>query len=139
MKENENLTEDTKERYSIFIHQATIELVKNNYKQAGFKCASDYVEAAVKFYYEYSQLQSASDLLSSTVTNILKDILREHANKQGRMMFKMAVELSIMMNVIAAEFKIDELTLDRLRGACTNEVKRINGAISFEDAVRWQS
>ncbi len=139
MKENENIIADNKERYSIFIHKSTIELVKNNYERANYKCASDYVEAAINFYYEYSQLQSATDLLSKTVTSILKDILRDHANKQSRMMFKMAVELGMLTNVIASQYDIDEEALDRVRGACAEHVKRINGSISLEDAVRWQS
>lgn len=29
-------------------------------------------------------------------------------------------------------------TLSRLRGKCVNEVKRLNGKISFDDAVRYQ-
>ena len=42
------------------------------------------------------------------------------------------------MNLIAAAQDIDRVTLERLRGECVKEVKRINGAFSFDDAVDWQ-
>ena len=42
------------------------------------------------------------------------------------------------MHVSAANFRVDEDTLSRLRGKCVNEVKRLNGKISFDDAVRYQ-
>ena len=42
------------------------------------------------------------------------------------------------MNVAAASCNIDRESLARLRGECVQEVKRLNGAFSFEDAYRWQ-
>ena len=33
---------------------------------------------------------------------------------------------------------IDPLSLERLRGECVEEVKRLNGRFSFEDAFDWQ-
>ena len=33
---------------------------------------------------------------------------------------------------------IDPLSLERLRGECVKEVKRLNGGFSFEDALTWQ-
>lgn len=44
-----------------------------------------------------------------------------------------------LKNVIAANYDIDQVDLDRLRGICVNEVKKINGSISFDEAIRWQS
>mgnify|MGYP000277103197 CR=1 FL=1 len=42
------------------------------------------------------------------------------------------------LNVAAAMWDIDKSELARLRGNCIEEVKRINGTISFDDAVYWQ-
>ena len=52
---------------------------------------------------------------------------------------KIAVELTVLQNIVAANTQIDETTLQRVRGICVNEVKKINGIISFDEAVRWQS
>ena len=46
---------------------------------------------------------------------------------------------SMLMNVVAASNEIDEISLAPLRGECVQEVKRLNGNFSFEDAVEWQS
>ena len=68
----------------------------------------------------------------------LKGIIAESDNKQNRMLFKLAVEMSVMMNLMAATQNIDKISLERLRGECVKEVKRLNGAFSFEDALDWQ-
>lgn len=65
-------------------------------------------------------------------------VLAESDNKQNRMLFKLAVEMSVMMNLMAATQNIDKISLERLRGECVKEVKRLNGAFSFEDALDWQ-
>ena len=54
------------------------------------------------------------------------------------LLFKMAVELSMSLHVTAANSEIDEKTLAKLRGLCVDEVKRIRGAVSFDDAYKFQ-
>ena len=53
-------------------------------------------------------------------------------------MFKVAVELGKISNMLAAVNDIDDDTLKQLQAMCVNEVRRINGIISYEDAVEFQ-
>lgn len=73
------------------------------------------------------------------MTSTLKSIVAESDNRQNRMIFKLAVEMAMMMNVVASTQDIDKVTLQRLRGECVKEVKRLNGSFSFDDAVEWQN
>ena len=74
----------------------------------------------------------------SICTSTLKSIVAESDHRQNRMIFKLAVEMAVMMNVVAANNNIDPVSLERLRGECVKEVKRLNGSFSFDDAVSWQ-
>ena len=58
--------------------------------------------------------------------------------RQARRVFKLAVELAVTMNVVAASQNIDKVSLERLRGECVKEVKRMNGSFTFDDAYDWQ-
>lgn len=49
-----------------------------------------------------------------------------------------AVETSMMMNVLAAGMEISEEDLRQLRARCVREVKQTNGNISLKDAVKYQ-
>ena len=53
-------------------------------------------------------------------------------------LFKVAVELGAITHMLAAVHDIDDDTMIKLRAMCTDEVKRINGIINFEKAVRYQ-
>lgn len=50
----------------------------------------------------------------------------------------LAVELAVTMNVVAATSDIDKEDIERIRGACVNEVKRMNGSFTFNTAHDWQ-
>lgn len=83
--------------------------------------------------------QTAPMLSPIIIASTLKDITRETDNRQGRLLFKPAVELAILQNVVAANYVISKTDLERLRGICVNEVKNINGSITFDEAIGWQS
>lgn len=55
------------------------------------------------------------------------------------LLFKIAVELCMMLHVTAATNEIDTDTLSRLRGLCVEEVKRLRGAVRLEGAVKFQN
>ena len=56
----------------------------------------------------------------------------------ARAMFKLALETSKLSYVIAYSHGVDENELQKLQGKCVNEVKRINGTVSFEEAYNYQ-
>ena len=96
------------------------------------------LEKAILFYTGYLSAEDNRAYLPSVIVSTMKGIVAESENKQGRALFKLAVEMAIMMNLIAAKSDVDELMLERLRGACVAEVKRLNGNFTFEDALNWQ-
>lgn len=59
-------------------------------------------------------------------------------HRLSRLLFKVAVELGKLSNITAAANGIDSETLKQLHGMCVNEVKKINGIIDYETAVKFQ-
>ena len=140
-KNNENeLSEgNNRVRFALYTDEATLDLVEQHYKEDGCGCRSEYISKAIRYYAELHSLKDCRNVIPDIITSTLKDIVRESDNRQGRLLFKMAVELTILQNIVAAGNNIDVAELDRVRGICVNEVKKLNGIISFDEAVRWQS
>ena len=116
----------------------TLEKTGEIYREDNCESKSEFIEKAVNFYIGYLTSEDKKSYLPSVVTSTLKSIVAESDNRQNRMLFKLAVEIAIMQNLVASSQDIDRLTLERLRGECVKEVKRLNGNFSFEDAVYWQ-
>ena len=68
----------------------------------------------------------------------IKGMLDLFEDRMVSLLFKLAVEQSMSMHVTAATNEIDEEALSRLRAMCVNEVKKIHGCISFDEAFNFQ-
>ena len=131
--------DNARARFALYTDESTLEQVRQNYKQDGCGCMSEYVTKAIRYYTELHSLADCSHVVPDIIASTLKDITRESDNRQGRLLFKLAFELAILQNVVAANYGISKTDLERLRGICVNEVKKINGSITFDEAIRWQS
>lgn len=130
---------ENKKKFALWVYPDTLEKVAELYREDSCESKSEFIEKAVNFYIGYLSSSNKKSFLPSIVTSTLKSIVSESDNRQNRMLFKLAVELAMLQNLIAAAQEIDPVSLERLRGECVKEVKRLNGGFSFEDAVAWQS
>lgn len=130
---------EPKRKFALWIRESTLDKVKELYKEDNCSSQSEFIEKAVLFYVGYLSSERNKSYLSPIIISTLKSIVAESDNQISRMLFKLAVELAVTMNVVAASQEIDRISLERLRGECIKEVKRLNGSFSFNDAVDWQS
>lgn len=138
MKRQEDGRKEIKRRFQFWVKPSTLELVGRYMEEDNCSSQSEFIEKAVLFYTGYLSAKENKTYLPNIVTSTLKGIVAESDNKQSRLLFKLAVEMAMMMNLLAASQEVDKVSLDRLRGECVREVKRLNGSFSFEDALNWQ-
>ena len=127
-----------KEKMAVWLYPGTKELVKNHLKQDN---ASEFIEDAIRYYCGHldSTTPEATTFLSSAVHTIIDGCLKGSEQRISRLLFKVAVEIAKLCNVLAVTNDIEEETLDNLQAYCVNEVRKINGIIQFEDAHRYQN
>lgn len=129
---------EVKRRFQLWIKPSTLEQVDKLREEDNCESRSEFIEKAVLFYSGFLSTKDNTNYLPNIVISTLRGIIAENNNKMNRMLFKLAVEIAIMQNLIASSHDIDALSMQRLRGECVKEVKRLNGAFQFEDALEWQ-
>lgn len=102
------------------------------------KSRSEFIEKALQFYMGYLTSENTSEYLSRVLISAMQGILRETENRNSSNLFRLSVEMSMMMNILAAGLEISDEDLRKLRGRCINEVKKTKGKISIEDAMKFQ-
>ena len=127
-----------KKKFALWLHPQTLEEISEAYAADNCRSKSEFIEKAVKFYLAHLDAQNESSILPNAFLSAMKGMLSESDNRISRLLFKMAVELAVTMNVVAANSDIDDITLERLKGECVKEVKRLNGNFTFKDANDWQ-
>ena len=99
---------------------------------------SQFICKAVEYYLAALNVKDISNILSPAVESSIRASVRLSEMNISRMLFKLAVEMDMMMHVTAATNEIDETTLKELRENCEYDVKTTIGTINFDKAVRIQ-
>jgi len=105
---------------------------------ANCRSQNEFVEKALLFYCDYITAQDCVDVLLSIYSSALRCIVHDSENRICQLLFKLAVELDMTMNVLAAGMEIPQGDPERLRGQCVRNVKQTNGSVSLDRDVRYQ-
>ena len=127
-----------KQKFALWIHPETQDMVRTLYKSDNCKSRSEFIEKAVRFYCGYLSAQNAVDILPLAITSAVSGAVQSSENRMARLLFKLAVEMSMMMNVVASGADVDDVSLKRLRGKCVDDVKKSIGSVNFDEALRFQ-
>ena len=100
---------------------------------------NEFVEKALQFYCEHLTAQDTFSALPPVLLSAIRATVKASEDRICRLLFKLAVEMDMMMNVLAAAMEIPEEQLRELRGRCIQEVKKTHGMISLDDAVEYQN
>lgn len=128
-----------KEKFALWAYPDTLEEVGAVYEQDNCRSKSEFIEKAIKFYLGYLKQERNVNYLSPMITSTMEAVVNGCEQRMNRNMFKIAVELGKIAHTLAAANDVDEDTLRELHTMCVDEVRHINGAISFESAVRFQN
>ena len=130
--------EENKKKFALWIHPSAMEKVERLYQLDNCRSKSEFIEKAINFYCGYLTAENYKEYFPEVIVSTVQGTLDSFENRMASLMFKYAVELAMMMHVTAARFRVDEDTRSRLRGKCVNDVKKLNGRITFDDAVKYQ-
>ena len=137
MNETDNRKE-VKRKFALWIKQSTIDMVEGIYKEDNCSSRSEFIEKAIRFYAGYVSGKEATAYLPPALVAAMRGTVQDSENRIARLLFKLAVEVNMMMNVLAAGMEISDEDLKTLRARSVREVKQTNGRISFKDAIDYQ-
>lgn len=129
---------DNKIKFPLWVYPQTKENVRTHYRHDNCKSQSEFIEKAISFYIGYLDEERSVNYISPLITETVKATIAGTEQRLSRLLFKVAVELGKVSNMLAAVNDIDDETLRQLQSMCVNEVRKINGIISYEDAVDFQ-
>lgn len=138
--ERSGICDDVKVKFPLYVFPETMQKIDMLYEADNCKSKTEFIEKAIRFYCGYllNKDSVAAEYAAPQITAITEGILKGTEQRLSRALFKVAVELGAVSHMLAATNDIDDETMVKLRAMCTDEVRRINGVINFERAVRYQ-
>ncbi len=134
-KNTQKTGSEKKERIPVWLYPSTLEAIDRAMAADNCKSRSEFLENAAQFYAGYISGEEAVSYLPAALVAALRGTVQCSEDRIARLLFKLTVEISMMMNVLAAGLEIDSSQLDALRGRCVQEIKKTNGTITFKDTL----
>jgi len=128
---------ETKQKYAFWLTPKYKDLIAQTLDISGCDSQSAFVEKAICYYADHLAAEHA-ETLPESISKSIEGHINMFAGNIGKMLFKMSVELEILMHIIASDTDIGQTALDKLRVHCIREVKETHGEIDFDSALRFQ-
>ena len=97
---------------------------------------NEFIEKAVNFYADYLALNSDNQLLPKAVLSSIEGRLGLLEKKLSAATFNHAVELDMLVGIIAQSYQFSQNDLQKRRAQSVRNVKATNGRVSLEKCAR---
>ena len=128
-----------KVRKAFYVEEELLGQVDALLPQADVRSRNEFVNQALRFYIGYLTSEKIENYMLTTISSVMHATVKDSENRMARAMYKLAVETSKLSHVIAYSHGVDEQALRKLQAKCSEEVKRINGTVRFEEAYEYQN
>ncbi|WP_101908620.1 hypothetical protein [Marasmitruncus massiliensis] len=135
MNENRN---ELKQRVVAWLYPDMIKTMEAMMQEKAMKNHTEFVSQAVDFYIGYLSSQNSTAFLSQNLLGAIQGTLQNTENRVANNLFRLSVEISMMMHLLATTLEVTDDELSSLRGRCVAEVKKTRGKIKLDDAVQFQ-
>ena len=125
-------------KFALRISPEMQELVKELCPRDNCQTQNEFIERAIRFYAGYVSGKESMEYLPPALVSAIRAAVKASEDRLSRLLFKLAVEMDMMMNILAAGMELTDEDLRELRPRCVREVKETRGRISFEDAWEYQ-
>lgn len=127
------------QKYAYWMTLSMVAEITKMMPEANATSKTDFVRKAVEFYIGYLRQQKNINYLAPMLAGAIKSEVRSLGKDVCEMLFKLAVEMGINSNITAAVNDIEDESLENIRRNVAQEIARVNGILTFEDANEWQN
>ena len=126
---------EKKQKFALWVYPSTMEVLEKYMEESECRSKSDFIEKAIRFYAGFLAAQTYQDYLPNVAISCMKGSLGSFERRTSNILFKVAVELSMMNFLLASAHRVSRETMESLRNMCIREVKSCNGTLTLEDAA----
>lgn len=126
-----------KRRFEFRTTDKILKMVEDHYKDDNCLSRAEYIEKAIEFYTGEIETHRNSQFISTKVASLLRSLIIDSDHRQERILFKLAVEIAMMMHLIARTQNVSQEDLDWLRQKSIEDIKGTNGTLKFDDIYWW--
>lgn len=126
-----------KQEFHLRADPHVLKMVDDNYKEDNCKTKNEYICKAIQYYTGQLATKKNAQFISTQVSSMLTSLISESDHRMERIVFKLAVEIAMMMHLIARSQNVSQEDMDWLREKSIEDIKGTNGTLKFDDIYWW--
>ena len=127
---------ENKQRVSLYLDKKTIQVVDTFIKKKGLHSRNEFFERAAENLIADEAIKTGGDVMSEKLAKAVENVSEDNAKAISKGLFRYAVQLEMLMRVIAKTNHFTDDELEEMRREAINNVRRTRGRIKFEDIAK---
>jgi len=127
---------ENKQRVSLYLDKKTMQVVDSFIKKNGFHSRNEFFERAAENLIADEAIKAGGDVMSEKLAKAIEAASENNAKAISKGLFRYAVQLDMLMRVIAKTNHFTDDELEDMRREAINNVRRTRGKIKLDDIAK---
>ena len=127
---------ENKQRVSLYLDKKTMQVVDSYIKKNGLHSRNEFFEKAAENLIADEAIRSGGDVMSEKLAKAVENVSEDNAKAISKGLFRYAVQLEMLMRVIAKTNHFTDDELEDMRREAINNVRRTRGKIKLDDIAK---
>ncbi len=126
---------NNKQRISLYLDKDLVKNADKFIKEYGYKSRNEFYSYAVENLIADKLLKDNKNVISDTLAKAIAECSEDNAKTISKGLFRYAVQLEMVMRMIAEQFDYRKDEIEDMRKEAINNVRRTRGKINLEDII----
>ena len=127
---------ESKQRVSLYLDKQTVKTVDMFIEKHGLHSRNEFFERAVENLIADEAIKTGADVMSEKLAKAVENVPEDNAKAISKGLFRYAVQLEMLMRVIAKTNHFTDDELEDMRKEAINNVRRTRGRIKLENIAK---
>ena len=118
---------EKKQKFPLWIYPSTMETIERYLEKSECRSKSDFIEKAILFYAGFLAAQNYQNYIPNVMISCIKGSLGTFERRTSNILFKVAVELSMMNFLLASAHRVSKTTMEDLCNMCIRMKQLLTG------------
>jgi len=124
-----------KQRISLYLDRKMVRKADRLMKEYGYNSRNEFYAKAVENFIANELLGDNKTVLSEKLAAAVTELSAENAKTIAKGLFRYAVQLEMLMRMMAEQFEYDIDSIDAMRREAINNVRRTRGKVHLEEIL----
>jgi len=123
-------------RISLYLDKKLVKKADAAQRKFGYFSRNEFFSAMIENYIANEMLKDNSPILSEKLSKAVADLSEDNAKAISKGLFRYAVELEMVMRIIAQITDISDRELEKMRAEAVNNVRRTRGKVHLDEILK---